>query len=188
MSKPKKQCSVEGCDRPAHGHGLCRKHYDAARNATPERKKQLRQYLLKYQQTPERKEYMRQYDAARNATPEGKEYKRQHHEQYGKTPAYRAASINRRVRSEYPDTPGEITEKRVAELMQITNCPRCKHKFGTKGHKLHIDHIVPLARGGTNYDDNIQALCATCNHVKNKRTEEELNIMLREMLGLDTPK
>lgn len=29
--------------------------------------------------------------------------------------------------------------------------------------KQHLDHIVPLAIGGTNADDNVQLLCASCN-------------------------
>ena len=33
----------------------------------------------------------------------------------------------------------------------------------------HVDHIMPLALGGTNGPENIQLLCATCNHRKGSR-------------------
>ena len=38
---------------------------------------------------------------------------------------------------------------------------------------LTIDHITPLARGGTNVLDNLQAACRSCNSAKGARTPEE---------------
>ncbi|MVO95113.1 HNH endonuclease [Rhizobium leguminosarum] len=43
-------------------------------------------------------------------------------------------------------------------------CQKC----GTRDH-LEIDHIIPLARGGDHVEDNMQALCATCNRSKGAR-------------------
>lgn len=34
----------------------------------------------------------------------------------------------------------------------------------------HVDHIVPLARGGTDERSNLQALCARCNKSKRDKT------------------
>jgi len=31
---------------------------------------------------------------------------------------------------------------------------------------LHIDHIIPISRGGQNILSNMQTLCETCNYIK----------------------
>jgi rubrerythrin len=36
-------------------------------------------------------------------------------------------------------------------------------------HELHVDHVIPLAAGGTDDAHNLQVLCATCNCVKGGR-------------------
>ena len=38
----------------------------------------------------------------------------------------------------------------------------------------HIDHIHPIAAGGTNAPDNLQLLCARCNSRKGARPFEYL--------------
>ena len=48
-------------------------------------------------------------------------------------------------------------------------CLRC----GTKpAEGLTVDHIVPLALGGSNTIDNIQPLCSTCNGIKGCETTD----------------
>lgn len=43
------------------------------------------------------------------------------------------------------------------------------------GGKFHIDHIVPLSRGGSNWPANIQLLSPQCNLSKSRSTMEEWN-------------
>ena len=53
--------------------------------------------------------------------------------------------------------------KRILKLQKRT-CAACYTKF--KGDEYHVDHIVPLALGGSNWASNLQMLCPTCNMSK----------------------
>lgn len=46
-------------------------------------------------------------------------------------------------------------------------CLKCGND--TVGY-LSLDHIVPIADGGSNSDDNLQTLCKTCNCAKGRKT------------------
>jgi len=50
--------------------------------------------------------------------------------------------------------------------LQKGKCPCCGAPLGDD---YHLDHIVPLALGGANTDDNIQLLTATCNQQKHAK-------------------
>jgi len=49
-------------------------------------------------------------------------------------------------------------------------CRYCKTTVGP----FHIDHIKPLARGGSNRDENLCVACATCNFKKAAKLHSEL--------------
>lgn len=48
---------------------------------------------------------------------------------------------------------------------------QCQYCGGTDD--LTCDHIMPLARGGSNHDDNLTAACRSCNSSKSDKTLEE---------------
>jgi 5-methylcytosine-specific restriction endonuclease McrA len=52
---------------------------------------------------------------------------------------------------------------------------------------LEADHRVPLARGGSNFIDNILPACRSCNGRKHKMTEEEFRIRLAAECAPVTP-
>ncbi len=70
---------------------------------------------------------------------------------------------NRRVRK--LGNGGTHTRADVAEIFkaQKGRCAYCKVKLGKK---REVDHIKPVARGGTNNRSNLQILCAPCNSKK----------------------
>lgn len=65
--------------------------------------------------------------------------------------------------------PGEHTAADLAEILQAQGhrCAYCRADL--KRAKKHVDHIVPLARGGSNGRANLQYLCAPCNQSKSAR-------------------
>lgn len=60
---------------------------------------------------------------------------------------------------------GRLSQGLAVRLFKLQKgkCPCCKQALGDK---YHLDHIIPIALGGTNTDDNIQLLRSTCNHQK----------------------
>lgn len=73
---------------------------------------------------------------------------------------------NRRARIKVSG--GELSPGLYSRLMKIQRgkCVAC----GCDIRKLaHMDHIMPLARGGANTDDNIQLLCQPCNNTKHAK-------------------
>ena len=38
---------------------------------------------------------------------------------------------------------------------------------------LHIDHVIPIARGGSHSMDNLRPACSSCNRMKNRSTLDE---------------
>ncbi len=63
---------------------------------------------------------------------------------------------------------GTLSKGLSAKLFKLQKgkCPCCKQPLG---NDYHLDHIVPLALGGSNTDDNIQLLKAVCNLKKNAK-------------------
>lgn len=57
---------------------------------------------------------------------------------------------------------GKLSQGIVKRLFKL-QCGKCACCGLPLGNDYHLDHIMPLALGGTNTDDNIQLLRAECN-------------------------
>lgn len=65
---------------------------------------------------------------------------------------------------------GNYTLSDVQRLMflQHNQCAECKKEITfAKKNNFHVDHIIPLSKGGSNWPDNLQLLCVFCNCSKN---------------------
>ena len=86
----------------------------------------------------------------------------------------KAAATLRRYRAANPDRIREWSQKRlsrqtgrlpngtVSDLLKLQKgrCIYCDSEIKTK---YHLDHIVPLSKGGAHERRNVQLLCPTCN-------------------------
>lgn len=79
---------------------------------------------------------------------------------------YQAKRQNRRAREK--NAVGRITEKEWKSVLDKygRRCLCCRRDDVT----ISMDHVVPLAVGGTNTVDNVQPLCRSCNSKKGTKT------------------
>ena len=63
---------------------------------------------------------------------------------------------------------------------QKGKCAGCDKKIGKDRINWHVDHIHPIAKGGSNKPDNLQILCPTCNMRKGAKDPNAFN---RECFG-----
>jgi 5-methylcytosine-specific restriction endonuclease McrA len=78
--------------------------------------------------------------------------------------------------------PGRHTAADIARLFdeQMGICAACKVAITKTGKgKYHVDHVMPLRRGGSNYPSNLQLLCPTCNRRKGFKHPDEWAKLLK---------
>lgn len=77
--------------------------------------------------------------------------------------AYRAYAQNRRARIKGNGGTHTQDEIKTILTMQRGKCAICLSELSD----YHVDHIIPIAKGGTNDRYNLQVLCPGCNFSKN---------------------
>lgn len=131
----------------------------------PEAQEQKRNYSRVYRSLPGKRDRKHELSKAWLALPEPREK----HRAYDRTFQHR-----RRVRQK---TSGNYTVQQIQNLLRLQKykCYYCSVKFELKGNKhiYHIDHVVPLARGGSNDISNIVLACPKCNQHKQARLPHE---------------
>lgn len=63
---------------------------------------------------------------------------------------------------------------RVRKLVLVRDryrCRACRALLGLRRRDAHVDHIVPIAQGGSSSMDNLQTLCAACHSSKTTRED-----------------
>jgi 5-methylcytosine-specific restriction endonuclease McrA len=86
----------------------------------------------------------------------------------------RADGRNRRAKERAAE--GRHTAADVAHLLEAQRgiCVGCAATLITKGKgKFHVDHIMPIILGGSNWPDNLQLLCPRCNMSKQSKHPDE---------------
>ena len=80
---------------------------------------------------------------------------------------------NRNHKAKRRGAEGRHTAKDIREIfvLQKGRCAVCRCRLDG----YHVDHIVPLAAGGTNNRQNIQLACLPCNLAKGAR--DPINFM-----------
>lgn len=90
---------------------------------------------------------------------------------YFKNPEVFSAHRNAR-RSRLRGAEGCHSKEQIIDLLskQSCKCATCTIKLKKSGEGIyHVDHIMPLAKGGSNWISNIQLLCPGCNMSKHDK-------------------
>lgn len=87
------------------------------------------------------------------------------------------------------EAPGTFSDLDIRSMLtaQRHRCaaPHCRIDIS---QNYSVDHKMPLSRGGSNWPDNLQLLCASCNSSKRDRTMEEWqSALVRRGIHCDEP-
>lgn len=174
-----KQCSLESNRRlkekdPERVNAYGRKHYALNLESRKEKNKEQyakhsdarRSYAATYRKNSNKTEMAAYHEKYRAANREKINiYAKSYRAKVENKESIRVHKINRKVKIK---TSGKLSPWIVKKLfiLQRGLCPCCKQHLGAD---YHIDHIFPLALGGTNVDSNVQLLRSTCNLNKNAK-------------------
>lgn len=118
----------------------------------------------------ELREYNREYRAAHPGWQADamKDWRKRH-------PERDKANIHRRIARKHA-ADGNYTADDVRSLYELQEgrCVYCGMRiFMDIAKDVHVDHVLPLSRGGSNSPDNLALTCSSCNHSKGARTIRE---------------
>ena len=87
----------------------------------------------------------------------------------------RTAANDRRKRARRAGAEGTHSAEDVARIYDDQE-GRCRWCAVPVGEVFHVDHVVPLSRGGTNWPDNICVACPPCNLRKHAAMPDEWEV------------
>ncbi len=145
------------------------------RLANPERsaEKKHESYLRNYEKNYEKNlEYNRNYQ--KEWYSKDPDYFAKKNKKFAQTPkgklCVNTASAKRRARKKNAE--GSFNKEDIKNLY-VTQGGCCYYCRVEIKDKYHIEHMLPLSRGGSNWIDNICLACAPCNFKKRTKTAEE---------------
>jgi 5-methylcytosine-specific restriction endonuclease McrA len=118
-----------------------------------------------------------------------KKYKQQYHAKHAeelraKASAYRLTEQGRKVersaserrRARELNAPGTFTTADIdaIRVAQGNRCYICHKKL----KQFHIDHFIPLSKGGTNDPGNLRLACPKCNNFKRAKHPHDMGILI----------
>lgn len=144
--------------------------FRASQQNRSDRTDYMREYSRKYNQRADVKAAMRLRVQKRRATPEGVESERNYRASERGRQSQKERKMRRRAR--LAGTFGTVTaaDVRMQLESQKHTCWWCGESVGSD---YHVDHIIPLARGGTNEPRNICISCPQCNLSKGSKMPSE---------------
>lgn len=100
---------------------------------------------------------------AKSNTDKLREYRTTHREEH------RVRQLSRRARKRAAEGTHTVADVQAQLKRQRGKCYYC----GCKLDKYHVDHVVPLDRGGRNSPDNLVIACPICNLSKHNKLPHE---------------
>jgi 5-methylcytosine-specific restriction endonuclease McrA len=141
--------------------------------------------IKKYRESPRVKEYYRLRSLAFYWSPKGQKYVKR----YRISSQYRALNkkwrksktgriITATIKANYRSKVKRISSRDMAEVLRRNilqfgraTCYLCKKRVPIS--RAHIDHKIPVSRGGMNTISNLELACAYCNRSKKNKTHSE---------------
>ena len=145
-------------------HGFCKKCTKQENSRTyqknpEEKRKKVRDYQRKTGFTSKYKSKYKPYNPKYYSSEQSKTKKR-------------ARDLKRRVLKRNADLEYEITDSTINKIKaKYEN--KCAYCGKDCVREYHIDHKLPLSRGGGNNINNLALSCPTCNWKKNNKTDIE---------------
>lgn len=117
---------------------------------------------------PEKAQQMNRDGYQRN-----REARLQHSRVYRKNNPESARLASHRRKALRRNAQGRVTAQdiRTMKKAQRSRCYYCKAKF--VNDKYHVDHVIPLSRGGSNSPENLVLACPSCNLSKHNKMPHE---------------
>lgn len=121
--------------------------------------------MTEYKSTPARLKWQR--ENREKCIEYNRRYARKHPEKFALT---KRIQVYRR-RARLYGAEGTHTAQNIRDLLAVQ--PGCAYCGADIKTDYHIDHIIPISRGGGNGMDNITLSCPACNRAKGNKTLEE---------------